>query len=157
MSQKTYGKGEVIFQKGGYGDSLFQILKGSVDIVLDGGKDNAVLTELTEGKFFGEMGALTACPRSATAIVHKDGTVLREIAWEEMDACFGTNPEIILELMKHLSTSAEPDKGIRGREQHAGSDQRKRKAGGQRGTPDEDCTLPDPASERRRGKGSDQY
>ena len=62
MSQKTYGKGEVIFQKGDYGDSLFQILKGSVDIVLDGGKDNAVLTELTEGKFFGEMGALTACP-----------------------------------------------------------------------------------------------
>ncbi|MBR0386566.1 MAG: cyclic nucleotide-binding domain-containing protein [Clostridia bacterium] len=103
MSQKTYGKGEVIFQKGDYGDSLFQILKGSVNIVLDGGKDNAVLTELTEGKFFGEMGALTACPRSATAIVHEDGTVLREIAWEEMDACFGTNPEIILELMKHLS------------------------------------------------------
>ena len=81
MSQKTYGKGEVIFRKGDHGDSLFQILKGSVDIVLDGGKDNAVLTELAEGKFFGEMGALTACPCSATAIAHEDGTVLQEIAW----------------------------------------------------------------------------
>ena len=97
VSGKTYGGGEVIFRKGDHADSLFLILEGSVDIVLDGG---AKLTELTKGKYFGEMGALTARPRSTTAITHEDGTVLREIPWDKMDECFETNPEIILELMK---------------------------------------------------------
>ena len=54
--------GEVLFEAGEVGDSLFVIVSGEVDIVRGG----QVIARLGEGECVGEMAALDWEPRSAT-------------------------------------------------------------------------------------------
>lgn len=55
-------KGEVLFEAGEVGDSMFVIVAGAVDVVRGG----AVIARLAEGECVGEMAALDWEPRSAT-------------------------------------------------------------------------------------------
>ena len=55
-------KGEVLFEAGEVGDSLFVIVSGEVDVVRGG----QVIARLGEGECVGEMAALDWEPRSAT-------------------------------------------------------------------------------------------
>lgn len=99
MLEKTYNKGDVIFNKGDYGESFFRIISGSVEIV-DEGKQ---LTVLKQGEYFGEMAVLETYPRSASAVALEDGTKLEEVPESEMDAYFTSQPEKIIGFFCHLS------------------------------------------------------
>ncbi len=103
MSEKTFRAGEIIFNKGDFADSFFQILSGSVEVILGEGEKRKTLTELGPGRFFGEMAVLEGYPRSATVAAKEDGTRLQEISSGELNAWFRENPDMILSLMKHLS------------------------------------------------------
>lgn len=101
--ERQFNKGEVIFRQGDEGTSFFQIKSGAVEIIANyGGEDEMKLTELGEGKFFGEMAVIENYPRSATAICLEDGTVVTEVPNEEVDAYLGEHPGNIMELMKNL-------------------------------------------------------
>ena len=105
MAEKLYNQGDVIFKKGDYGDTFFQILEGAVQIVLDeDAEEPIVLTDLTVGQYFGEMAVLETRPRSATAIAKVDGTKLLELSENEMDAYFTDKPEMAFQLIKHLGS-----------------------------------------------------
>ena len=54
--------GEVLFETGEVGDSMFVIVSGAVEVVRGG----AVIARLGEGECVGEMAALDWEPRSAT-------------------------------------------------------------------------------------------
>ena len=74
MTSKQFKKGDVIFHEGDIGNTLYQINEGKVDIYLCYGEsDQKLLTELTPGKFFGEMAVIEAYPRSATAVAMAAG------------------------------------------------------------------------------------
>jgi CRP/FNR family transcriptional regulator, cyclic AMP receptor protein len=62
-----YAHGEVVFEEGDLGDSLFVIVRGQVEVVRRG-PDAAVtpLTVLGPPEFFGEMGLIDKDHRSAT-------------------------------------------------------------------------------------------
>lgn len=64
--QAHYEPGEVIFDEGDTGDSLFMILAGQVEVVkrLDG--EPQLVSTLGPGEYFGEMALLGRRPRSAT-------------------------------------------------------------------------------------------
>ena len=103
MAEKVYQCGEVIFKKNDLGDTFYQILEGSVRIVLDNvSSDPIVLAELGVGQYFGEMAVLDVRPRSATAIAAADGTKLLELSEKEMDSFFSDKPEKAIELIRHL-------------------------------------------------------
>lgn len=55
-------KGEVLFEAGEAGDSMFVIVSGQVEVVRSG----SVIARLGEGESVGEMAALDWEPRSAT-------------------------------------------------------------------------------------------
>ncbi len=66
---RRFRRGEVLFHQGDPGDSLFIVASGAVKIVLpseDG--DEAILTTVRPGEFFGELALLDGAARSATAI-----------------------------------------------------------------------------------------
>ena len=62
MSKKKYTKGEVIFEEGSAGDSLYLISKGRVEVSIGGKK----LRELESGNCFGEFALLNGEKRTAT-------------------------------------------------------------------------------------------
>ena len=103
MNKKIMESREIIFRQGEEGDSFFQILRGSVMIVLDHDQpDELVLAVLEEGQFFGEMAVIEKYRRSATAVASPEGAEILEITSDETDAYLAEDPERSIELMKHL-------------------------------------------------------
>ncbi len=66
LYQREYKKDEVIFNQGDAGLGMYIIVKGTVKIVC--GPERHILSELSEGDFFGELALLDDSPRSATAV-----------------------------------------------------------------------------------------
>ena len=72
MKHKTAFAGEILFEKGDMGDSLYLIQKGSVEILLD---SKRVIT-VKVGEAIGDMALIDGEPRSATARVAEDSRLL---------------------------------------------------------------------------------
>ncbi len=64
LISKTYSKGDFIIKEGSFGDAIFFIEKGSVDIF----KDNVKLAENHAGDYFGAMALMENTSRSADVI-----------------------------------------------------------------------------------------
>ncbi len=102
MTEKQFKKGEIIFREGDTGDTLYQIKEGAVAIFASYGESNQqLLVELGKDKFFGEMAAIEAYPRSATAVAKEDVTVV-EIGCGEVGDYFKTEPDRVMDIMKSL-------------------------------------------------------
>lgn len=73
----TLAAGEVLFEQGTMGDSIYIVSHGDIDLVreLPNG-DEEVLKTAGPGDYFGEMGPLFALPRSASARARGDATVV---------------------------------------------------------------------------------
>ncbi len=67
-----YPKETVIFNAGDKGDSFYVIKKGTVNVFINApdSDDKVILSNLTEGDYFGEMALLTGEPRSASLETH---------------------------------------------------------------------------------------
>ncbi len=103
MSEKQFGKGEVIFREGEIGDSLYHIIDGTVGIYASFGEtDERLLTKLGKNRIFGEMAVIEAYPRSATAVAMGD-VKLDEIQSGSVMEYFESQPDKITDLMKSLS------------------------------------------------------
>ena len=100
MVEKKFAPGEVIIQAGDYGDSFFQIVSGSVEVVA--GEEQQKLTELKAEDFFGEMAVLEGYRRSATVRAIEDGAVVLEIPSSELSSFFEQKQGKILTLTEYL-------------------------------------------------------
>jgi transcriptional regulator with AAA-type ATPase domain len=77
LKSKQYPAGEIVIHQGDFGDSIYFICQGEVDIFIRNqeGAENAI-SHLKEGDFFGEMALLTGAPRSASVKVSHDALFL---------------------------------------------------------------------------------
>ena len=74
---RKFQAGQVIFEEGELGDSLFVILQGEVEVVRkDAAGKPAVLAPLTPPQFFGEMSLIDKEYRSATVRARTDCELL---------------------------------------------------------------------------------
>ncbi len=100
-----FKKGQVIFRQGDAGDCMYYIGYGTVGIYTGyGTEDELLLTELHENDFFGEMGLIEKLPRSATAVVLENDTVLTRLSEGNLDQMFEEKPSFILLAMQHISS-----------------------------------------------------
>ena len=103
-SSINYRKDAVIFRQGDDGDCMYYIQLGSVGIYTHYGTDKEKqLVVLEEEAFFGEMGLIEKMPRSATAVVVEDDTVLRKITEDELETLIKTSPALVVRCIEHLS------------------------------------------------------
>ena len=104
MTEKHFKQGEVIFREGEQGESLYYVMEGTVGIYANyGGTDEQLLTSLKKDQCFGEMAVIEAYPRSATAVAI-DPVSAFEVSSGEINEYFKKEPDMVIEIMKHLSS-----------------------------------------------------
>jgi small-conductance mechanosensitive channel/CRP-like cAMP-binding protein len=91
---RVYAPGEAIVRMGQEGNSMFVIIRGSVDVQIPHNSTVKVLNTLKENDFFGEMSLLTGEPRTATVVAAEETEVLR-ITKASMKPIFEANPELV--------------------------------------------------------------
>lgn len=91
LKAQTLSPGDYLYEAGEYGDSMFFLVKGSVEVVLD--SQNGVFAELKEGSYFGEscvLGISTHRPVSVRAMSWCNIFCLGQDALED---CITHHPE----------------------------------------------------------------
>jgi CRP/FNR family cyclic AMP-dependent transcriptional regulator len=99
----TYAKGEVVFQEGEKGDSLYIVLKGQVKVCLyDEDGREYILAAIGRDGFFGELALIDELPRSANVITLENSELLI-IRRHEFTRLLMENPTITIAIVKVLS------------------------------------------------------
>ena len=93
----TFDPGAIIFEEGDPADNLYVIHQGFVKVGKRDGNKQKILSYLAEGDCFGEVGVMTAAPRSATATAMSK-TELLAVPGEAFQALIRTNPLAMEEL-----------------------------------------------------------
>ena len=100
---KEYGSGETIVRHGDAGDSLYIILDGACEVLLDKeGQSAKKMADINKGDFFGEMSLLTGEVRSATVKALEYAAVIR-VDKALFSTILASNPDIIEQLGKAVT------------------------------------------------------
>ncbi len=105
---RRYSAGEVVFEEGDLGDSLYVLMNGEVEVVHKGSKGELrALATLRPPEFFGEMSLIDKEFRSATVRAKSDSTMLHLTA--ENLATFRKNHKdgfafLVINIARVLST-----------------------------------------------------
>ena len=103
MDVKSFSRGTVIFRQGETGDCMYEIQSGNVGIYHDyGGPNEKKIAHLMPSDVFGEMGLLEQAPRSATALVLENDTLLERVTEQDFNAYFEKNPTKVLQIMQQM-------------------------------------------------------
>lgn len=104
MEMKTFKQNEVIFREGVYESCMYSIVSGSVGIYVNHGdaENEKLITTLTAGQFFGEMGLFESRVRSAAAVALEDAQ-LNVITMDNIGEAFSAQPQVLLGIMRALS------------------------------------------------------
>lgn len=102
MARVMFSVGETIFSQGDESTLTYQIVAGSVDIViLDRAGAEKRVASLGPDEVFGEMGIIDPAPRSATAIARED-VVCEVFTAEEVDELMVSDPARAMSLIRSL-------------------------------------------------------
>lgn len=100
----VYKNGQAICREGELGSTMFILLQGSVELIINSFSDNVLsLGCMPEGSFFGEMSLLENKPRSATIIANSDNVLVLEIDLENFPLLLLNAPSITYRLLLTLN------------------------------------------------------
>ncbi|MGB5718378.1 MAG: cyclic nucleotide-binding domain-containing protein [Gammaproteobacteria bacterium] len=103
MEKQQYFAGDCIFEIGDQGDHLYIIVSGKVGISLDSkSSDKSYIATLSPGDCFGEMNLLDDLPRSATAEVIEDTTLL-SLEKTRLRGLIQSYPDMSVGMLRSLS------------------------------------------------------
>lgn len=100
LVEEKYLAGDIVFERDDRGDNMYVIIEGEVGISLN--NNNSYVTKMTAGECFGEMNLLDDLPRSASAIIIKDTTVLK-LSQPKLRGLLVSYPELGLGMLKAMS------------------------------------------------------
>lgn len=95
-------EGEVIFQQGAEGSSLFIIEEGAVEISYGEGRARVLLAHLFPGQYFGELSLFDGAPRSATATAARPSRLVR-LDRDDLVDFVNKNPAAALRIIAEMS------------------------------------------------------
>jgi CRP-like cAMP-binding protein len=101
--ERTYEPGDAILREGDMGDSLFVIGCGSVEAFLPvTGEETLVLSTMSSGETFGEMGLFERRPRSAS-VRAREASIVLEIKGENLRRVAEAKPDIEFNVLLKVS------------------------------------------------------
>ncbi|HBE91622.1 MAG TPA: hypothetical protein DDW55_03510 [Gammaproteobacteria bacterium] len=103
LEEERYFKGDRVFDINEYGDRMYIVASGRIGISLHTDSSSQdFITELGAGECFGEMNLIDELPRSATAHVLEDTTLL-SLEKSRLRGLVINYPELSLGMLKGLS------------------------------------------------------
>lgn len=103
LDDEQYFKGDKVFEINNYGDHMYILQDGKIGISLESDTNpKKYVTTLGQGDCFGEMNLLDDQPRSATAVVLEDATLL-SLEKSRLHGLILHYPELSLGILKSLS------------------------------------------------------
>lgn len=99
---RVFDHGEAIIHQGDYGEHIFMVKSGAVEITREMENGQVFLAMLGEGDFFGEMALFDHLPRSAT-VKAWDRTEIYALSKDDLIRGIKEFPEIALELIGTMS------------------------------------------------------
>lgn len=110
INRKFYPQGTLIFSEGDFGDSLYVIQKGTVEIFRERPEGRQVLGKVGRGEIFGEMALVDGEPRMASAMTTIDTEVMvvSGITFRDhLTSCTPFMRAVINILVRNLRVSAD--------------------------------------------------
>ncbi len=103
MESQQFFKGDRIFEINDQGDHLYILISGKIGLSIDpDASSSCYISTLKAGDSFGEMNLLDNHPRSATAHVLEDSTVL-SLDKTRLKGLMQSYPEISIGMLRSLS------------------------------------------------------
>lgn len=103
LQPKKYAKGQIVIHQGDFGDSMYIISRGEVDVVVRNQEGaESVIGHLKEGDLFGEMSLLTGSPRAASVRVCGDAVFLT-LFKNDFDEFLANHPRLAVLFSRQLA------------------------------------------------------
>ena len=100
---KSYAAGVTIINDGDTSNALYIITKGGVKVCISNEQGReVVITQLSEGEYFGEMSLIDEKPRSAS-IITRSACEISLIQKDDFQRLLASNPALSLAVMRGLS------------------------------------------------------
>lgn len=100
--REHYGRGELVFAEGDFGDRMYIIQSGQVKVTSERNGSEKIFSYLNPGNFFGETALLTGEPRNAGVRVVIDSDLI-SLGRQELHELIETYPTIAVEISRELS------------------------------------------------------
>lgn len=100
--REHYGRGELVFAEGDFGDRMYIIQSGQVKVTAERDGAERIFSYLNPGNFFGETALLTGEPRNAGVRVVIDSDLI-SLGRQELQELIETYPSIAVEISRELS------------------------------------------------------
>ena len=95
--------GDVVFEEGAEGDSVFVIISGDIEISRLSGDGRNAVARLAAGDFFGEMSVIVGARRTGRAVAMAPSTLL-EVDGETFEQMCVDRPEIAIRVIRRLTS-----------------------------------------------------
>lgn len=104
LTERRYKAGEMVFEMGANGSSMYIVLSGAVEIFLPGENADAkvVLKDARTGEYFGELSLFDDKPRSASVQAAVD-TVLLELTREDFGDHLGRSKTAAMAILAEMA------------------------------------------------------
>lgn len=103
LEEDNYSQGDIVFNLGEYGEQMYIVQSGRIGIsIAETGHTKSFVCEMAKGDCFGEMGLLDEQPRSASAHVLEESTLL-VLSKEKLKTLISSYPELSMGMLKSLS------------------------------------------------------
>jgi CRP-like cAMP-binding protein len=99
---RTFQDLEVIFEEGSYGDEMYIVHSGAVQLVKKSTGREIVIATIQPGEFFGEMALVDNAPRSVSAVAGADQTRLLALDRDKFLFLVSHQPAFALTVMHVL-------------------------------------------------------
>lgn len=106
-----FGRGEKLIEQGDEGESMFILVTGEANVIVEKNHAPVHVASLRSGDCFGEMSLLTGERRSATILAHNDCEVV-EIGKSVLARSLKENPELLNKLGDLLAARQMETEGI---------------------------------------------
>jgi HD-GYP domain-containing protein (c-di-GMP phosphodiesterase class II) len=103
-ARRTFTRGEVVFNEGDHGDSLYVVRSGLLHVVRPSVDPEVILDRLEADNVFGELAAVNECRRSASVIAVEDSSAV-EIKKASLDAVFDRHPAAARKMLGSLGAA----------------------------------------------------